>query len=92
MAGSHAKVQVSETGRLSLPIEIRRQMGLEKGGVVSLTMEDDGLRLETPRQFIKRIQKMAREDGWHKAGSVDDFIRERRAEAAREYDEMDKRV
>ncbi len=83
----HAKVRVTESGRISIPADMRRAMGLEKGGYVQLKLDDDGLHLETPHQFVKRIQKMASETGWAKAGTVDEFIVERRKEAKREMQE-----
>jgi antitoxin PrlF len=81
------QVRVTESGRMSIPADIRRAMGLEKGGYVQLKLDDSGLHLETPHQFVKRIQKMARETGWANAGTVDEFITERRKEAAREIQE-----
>ncbi len=84
-----SRARVSESGRLSIPADMRRALGLEKGGSVTLLLDDDGLHIETAAQFVKRIQKLAREDGWHKAGGVDDFIAWRRAEAERENTESD---
>jgi antitoxin PrlF len=84
------KVRVTESGRMSIPADMRRAMGLEKGGVVELRLDDDGLHLETPRQLIKRIQKMARDAGWHDKISVDGFIAEKRAEALREKEKIDR--
>jgi antitoxin PrlF len=83
-----AKATVSESGRLSIPADMRRAMGLEKGGVVQLEMIDGKLEVLTNREFVKRIQQMAREDGWHKAGSVDDFIMWKRQEALRETEKL----
>ena len=83
--------RVSESGRLSIPVDMRRAMGLEKGGDVQLKLDDDGLHLETAQQFVKRIQKMARETGWHEKTSVDDFLEWRREEAKREEEEMDRK-
>lgn len=91
MPKSVAKVQVSETGRLSLPVEMRRAAGLEKGGTVSITMDDHGIHIETPRQFVKRLQKMARDNGWHDKISVDDFLAWRREQARREQEELDRK-
>jgi bifunctional DNA-binding transcriptional regulator/antitoxin component of YhaV-PrlF toxin-antitoxin module len=91
MSKQAARVHVSENGRLSLPVAMRRAAGLEKGGTVSVTMDEDGIHIESHRQFIKRIQKMAREDGWHDKTSVDDFLQWRREEAKRDEEEMDRK-
>ena len=89
MASQSAQAHVSQSGRLSIPAAMRRQLGLENGGTVSLYLDDEGLRIETSQQFLQRIQKLAREDGWHKAGSVDDFVAAKREEARREFEELD---
>jgi AbrB family looped-hinge helix DNA binding protein len=74
-------VRVSETGRLSLPADMRRKLGLEKGGVVQLEIVDGDLRIRTMKAVIERVQKMARESGWAQKTSVADFIAERRENA-----------
>jgi bifunctional DNA-binding transcriptional regulator/antitoxin component of YhaV-PrlF toxin-antitoxin module len=89
MSSQSAQVHVSQSGRLSIPVAMRRQLGLEKGGVVSLHLDDDGLRIETMQQIMQRIQALARAGGWTDKVSVDDFIAWKREEARREYDEMD---
>jgi bifunctional DNA-binding transcriptional regulator/antitoxin component of YhaV-PrlF toxin-antitoxin module len=83
-----ATARISESGRLSIPADMRRELGIEKGGLVSLLIDETGLHIETTQQFVRRIQKMAREDGWHKAGSVDDFIASKREDARREIEEI----
>jgi AbrB family looped-hinge helix DNA binding protein len=85
------KVRVTESGRMSIPADIRRAMGLEKGGYVQLKLDDDGLHLETPHQFVKRIQKMARDAGWHDKLNVDDFLAWRREQAKHEEEEADRK-
>jgi bifunctional DNA-binding transcriptional regulator/antitoxin component of YhaV-PrlF toxin-antitoxin module len=89
MASISAKVHVSETGRLSIPIEMRRKLGLEKGGLLTLSVDENGLHAETHAQFIRRVRQLAKQDGWSRAGTVDDFIAERREAARRENAEMD---
>ncbi len=88
MKANTARAQVSESGRMSIPADMRRALGLEKGGTVSLRLDDEGLHLETPHQFMKRIQKMARETGWTNGPTVDEFISWKREEAAREEQEI----
>ena len=73
--------RVSETGRLSLPAELRRELGLEKGGVVQLEIVDGDLRIRTIKAAIERVQKMARDAGWTERASVDDFLAQRREDA-----------
>ncbi len=91
MSSNTHKVRVTESGRMSIPADIRRAMGLEKGGAVHLELVEGHLEITTMDQAIKNIQKMAREDGWHDKISVDSFIASRRTEAKREEEEMDRK-
>ncbi|MEK6541254.1 MAG: AbrB/MazE/SpoVT family DNA-binding domain-containing protein [Pseudomonadota bacterium] len=88
MTSRAISARVSESGRLSIPAEMRREMGIEKGGVVRLILSDDGLHIETTRDFRRRIQALARETGWTEGPSVDDFIAWKREEAQRELAEF----
>jgi AbrB family looped-hinge helix DNA binding protein len=81
---SPVKVKVSETGRLSLPVEVRRQLGIEKGGTLLLETVDGEIHLTTLRERVRRIQARARELLADRPLSSDDLIRWRREEAARE--------
>jgi bifunctional DNA-binding transcriptional regulator/antitoxin component of YhaV-PrlF toxin-antitoxin module len=90
MGSSSAKVHVSETGRLSLPVDMRREMGIEKGGVVHLEVVDGELRIRSVRQTVAALQKRVRDAGWQARISVDDFLDEKRADARREQDKIDR--
>lgn len=83
-----ASARICKNGRLSVPADRRRELGVEKDGVVNLTLDEEGLRIETIEQFVRRVQQMAREDGWPGKLSVDDFIAWKREEARREESEM----
>lgn len=79
------KCHVAKSGRISLPAPFRKAMGLERGGDVVVVLEDREIRIRTIAESIARAQELTRRllDG--KPGmSVDDFIAERRREAARE--------
>jgi AbrB family looped-hinge helix DNA binding protein len=89
MAAKTAHARVSESGRFSIPADMRRELGLEKGGAVNLRLDDEGLHIETTFQFVRRIQKMAKEAGWHDKLSVDDFLAWKREEARKEYEEYE---
>jgi len=71
---------VSQTGRLSLPAELRRAVGLEKGGPVQIDLVDGALRIRTMREVKDRIRALARESGLSDKASVDDFLGWRAAE------------
>ncbi|MFP3944512.1 MAG: AbrB/MazE/SpoVT family DNA-binding domain-containing protein, partial [Alphaproteobacteria bacterium] len=82
MRGVHARV--SETGRLSLPAEVRRKVGLEKGGMVHIEVVDGVIRIRTMKDVMKEIQALARSTGFADRASVADFSAFRAEERARE--------
>ena len=75
--------KVSEAGKLSLPAQIRRRVGLENGGPVLVRLEDGEIRIRTVRDSILRVQQQARKL-FGKSDSVERFIADRRAEGRRE--------
>ena len=79
------RVRISETGRVSIPADVRKIMGLEHGGVVTMELDGNDLRIRTLREGVARAQAVARRlvgDG----GDIlsDELIAERRREASRE--------
>ncbi len=76
-------IRIAENGRMVLPRAARKALGVTGAGVVVLSIDGDNVKLTSMRQSIKRAQDLYRQ---HAANdlSVDDFIAERRAEAARE--------
>ncbi len=72
-----AKVKVSSTGRLSLPIEVRKVVGLEKGGTVLVEAGDGDIRIRTVDEVFAKARTLAR-DLAGKDASVDDFLKFRR--------------
>lgn len=75
---------VSETGRLSLPAELRRAVGLERGGPVRIELVDGAIRIRTMKEVKNRIRALARESGLTDRASVADFLGWREAERANE--------
>ena len=78
--------RVDQQGRVVIPADVRKQAGIELGKPIAFVLEDGKVGLMTVRQGIERAQKMAarlfkRVEG---RSLVDEFIAEKRAEAARE--------
>ena len=70
-------------GRVVIPAEHRRALGLEEGDAVVVSLNEGELRILSRTEAIKRAQDMVRQ--YTKGRSlVDELIAERRAEAARE--------
>jgi AbrB family looped-hinge helix DNA binding protein len=78
--------RVDSQGRVVIPAEVRQRMSIEPDSPIAFVEEDGALGLMTVDQGIKRVQAMAARIIKRKPGRslVDDFIADRRAEAARE--------
>jgi bifunctional DNA-binding transcriptional regulator/antitoxin component of YhaV-PrlF toxin-antitoxin module len=84
-----AWVRVAANGRLSLPVEVRRQLGVEKGGDLVLSRAEDGaVTLMTAEAAVRRVQRLARERFGDKLPSVDEFLAYKREQAALEERKM----
>jgi bifunctional DNA-binding transcriptional regulator/antitoxin component of YhaV-PrlF toxin-antitoxin module len=75
---------MSENGRIVLPVAIRRAANIRPREVLTVRVDDEGIHLQTRRQAIKRAQTIVRSYTKGRKGLVDEFLRERRDEAARE--------
>src|SRR5690348_8947587 len=85
-SGDHKGLRgrVSETGRLSIPAEVRREVGLERGGVVRIEVVDGAIRIRTMRDVRERVRALARKTGLADKASVADFLAFRADERKRE--------
>lgn len=83
--GKAFDVKVAHNGRLVLPKTVREVLGLPDGGTVVFSVEGDEVRLTSIRHSIQYAQALYRRHATRDL-SVDDFLAERRAEAARESD------
>jgi AbrB family looped-hinge helix DNA binding protein len=80
-------VRISEGGRIVIPAEYRRQLGLEIGDEVILHLDGQELRLFSRLQGIRRAQEIVRQYSSHRPDgplASDELIAERRREAERE--------
>ena len=78
------KTRVSEGGRIVLPAEYRRALGVSIGDEVMLRLEDGAVRIYTVRAAIRHAQELVRQYIPEDRSLVDELIAERRAEAERE--------
>lgn len=74
--------RIAANGRMVLPKAVRAALGVTGAGVVALSVEGDEVKLTSMASRIKHAQALYRQ---HAKGdyTVDDFLRERREEAAR---------
>ena len=81
---SSVRAKIGPGGRLVIPVAQRRQLGLEVGDQVLISVEDDELRVVSLDQCVKRIQALVRKRNLTGERLSDSLIRDRRAEAARD--------
>jgi antitoxin PrlF len=78
------KARIADGGRLVIPAEYRRELGLEPGDEVIIRIEDGELRILTRAEAVKRAQAIVQQHVKKGRSLVDELSDERRAEAARE--------
>ena len=70
---------VSASGRISLPADFRKAVGLEAGGKVVVELDGNDIRIRTPHAAVARAQAIARHLFAGRPNvSVDDFLAHRR--------------
>jgi AbrB family looped-hinge helix DNA binding protein len=78
------KTKLGKGGRIVIPTEYRRELGVEPGDEVILHLDEEGLRLYTPAQAVARAQSLVRRYVPNERSLSEELISERREEAARE--------
>jgi len=74
-------VRIGSGGRLVIPAQLRRRMGLRAGDPLILRLSEEGLILTTPERAIRTAQALVRAHVAKKRRLVDELIEERRREA-----------
>jgi AbrB family looped-hinge helix DNA binding protein len=88
MATQTMDIKVAGNGRMVLPASVRKAMGLHGDAKVILTIEDDQVRLSPIGHGVSRAQALYREHA-RRVRTTDDFLGDRRAEAAADLGEED---
>jgi AbrB family looped-hinge helix DNA binding protein len=80
----NVRAKIAAGGRVVLPAEYRRALGLREGDEVILRLTDGEVRILSPRQAIQRAQELV--DRYVPSGRslADELIAERRQEARHE--------
>ncbi len=81
---NESKTKLGQGGRIVIPTEYRRKLGLEAGDEILMRLDEEGLRLYTPAQAVARAQALVRRHIPEARDLADELISERRAEAERE--------
>lgn len=74
-------VQVGENGRMNLPADVRRALGLNGSGRIILTQDENGVLLTTADHALKRIRALAAPFKVDGRSVVDELLADRREEA-----------
>jgi len=76
------QINITPNGRMSLPADIRKRLGLTGGGAVYLDEMEDGVVLRTANQAVARAQALAkRYTEGNPDASVDAFLHRRRKDS-----------
>lgn len=88
MARTTETTRITSGGRVVIPAEMRRALGVRTGDEVLIRLEGHELRLYTPAEAIRQAQEAVRRHIPAGRSLSDELIRERRAEAAQEMEEV----
>jgi AbrB family looped-hinge helix DNA binding protein len=83
------KTEIHKAGRITIPIELRRELGLIEGDSLILRYENGETKLLTRKQLLAEACAIVRNHIPADVSLVDELIAERRAEAAREAAEIE---
>jgi AbrB family looped-hinge helix DNA binding protein len=75
------RAKMTEGGRVIIPAEFRRQLGLQPGTEVVMDIADGELRIRSVSQAIERAQSLVRRYLGQGANLADELISERREAA-----------
>jgi AbrB family looped-hinge helix DNA binding protein len=78
------RTKVGAGGRIVLPAEFRKALGLAPGDDVLVVLDNGALRIITPRQALEEAQTILRQYVPSGKGLAAELIAERRKEAKRE--------
>lgn len=78
------ELPMQENGRIVLPSELRKALGLAKGDKVMIEAEGDQVTLTTARLRRKRAQMIAKRYARPGVSVVEDFLAEKRTDAQSE--------
>jgi AbrB family looped-hinge helix DNA binding protein len=76
------QINITANGRMSLPADVRKRLGLIGGGAVYLDETEDGVILRTAAQAVAKAQALARQyTADNPSASVEAFLSRRREES-----------
>lgn len=80
-APAEIRLTVNENGRVVIPAEFRKALGVRAGDEIILSWKDDEIRITTMKRRIERAQRHVRQYVKPGVSLVDELIADRRREA-----------
>lgn len=77
-------IRMGQAGRVVMSTRIRKALNVKDEQAIAISLEDDCIRLQTIEAGLKRAREIARRKRRGNSSLVDEFIAERRAEAAQD--------
>lgn len=71
-------------GRVVLPVELRKEIGIEDGSEVIFSRTEHGIEIRTVEGAIRRVQEICAGYATTGVSLVDELLQERRTEASHE--------
>lgn len=78
------RTKVTQGGRIVIPADMRRRLGIEVGEDVNLALDGESVRILTQKESIRMAQKLFRKFVPEGVSLVDELIAERRRESENE--------
>ena len=83
------EITLSPNGRIVIPADVRKRLGLEKGGKLILDVDDYGVTLSTAQQRVRKAQARYRDHlKMAKPDTVAGFLKQKRQDAEAENSEL----
>lgn len=79
-----ALTKIDKNGRVFIPAEYRKELGLNPGDAVVIKLLDGELQIVSHAEALRRVRELIARYISPERSLVDELIAERRAEAARE--------
>ena len=78
------RTKVRQGGRIVIPVNMRRQLGIEVGENVNVSVENNSILIMTQKEGIRKAQELVRKFVPEGISLVDELIADRRREVANE--------
>ncbi|MGL5939512.1 MAG: AbrB/MazE/SpoVT family DNA-binding domain-containing protein [Waterburya sp.] len=82
------KAEVHKAGRITIPIELRKEFNIEEGDILTIRQENNELKIITSKQALDYARSLVKPYLSSSNSSVDDFLKWRKEETVKEEREL----